>query len=197
MCFSSASAVCPCLFEGDVPPQPLSRCSCRAKVHHSLGCSPDSMSLLLWGHQQSAAAGCRPVTHKTHTNVTLKYRCEVSVLIVQDESNKSKVCLFFTYDGVFLFSRLFILFLCIHLQRFRVKWHHHTEPTVTHTSLTEGCQSQTQPVSINVWTTCYCTQRSRFNLQSQSNKRTLLKTQHGETELFMVQVSGPVGKTRG
>ncbi len=62
---------CDWLFKGDLPPQPLLICCCRAKVRHSLGCSPDSRSLLLWGHRRSAAAGCLPVSQQRTQNKTL------------------------------------------------------------------------------------------------------------------------------
>lgn len=46
--------------KGGSPPRPLLIWCCRAKVRHSLGCSPDSTSPPPWGHRRSAAAGCLP-----------------------------------------------------------------------------------------------------------------------------------------
>lgn len=45
-----------------LPPRPASGCCCMAKVRHSLECSPDSRSPLLWGRRWSAAAGYRPAS---------------------------------------------------------------------------------------------------------------------------------------
>lgn len=70
--FNSLPVFCDKLIEGNLPPQPLLICCCRAAVRHSPGCNPDSTALLLWSRQRSAAAGCLPVskqhTHKTEHN---------------------------------------------------------------------------------------------------------------------------------
>lgn len=64
------SAFCDWLVKGDLPPQALLKWCYKVKVRHSLGCSLDSMSLLLSGLRQSAAAGCLPVSHE-HTKISM------------------------------------------------------------------------------------------------------------------------------